>query len=165
MSEVIEDFIRQNPGLTVESDAFSGFLEQDRIRAWVGGDANRRERLRAEFSKTWAIVTATRHAPPSGQQVTVTVAPKPAPASLSADEPAHQLHVMCPACRRADVWRNGAHIACRHCGREYDDMLALVPVKPVGAFAFLFGEGWKGAATAAGIVLLLVGLYVLLRAI
>jgi hypothetical protein len=42
-------------------------------------------------------------------------------------------------------------------------MLGLIPAKVVGPFAFMFGEGWRGAVLAVGIVAILIGLYLVLR--
>lgn len=73
-----------------------------------------------------------------------------------------KLAVMCTTCGRVDVWMHGDIIGCRACGHVYDDMLQLVRVTPVGPFAFLFGEGWVGYATATGIAGGFVLLYFLL---
>jgi len=182
VSEVIESYIRRNPGLS-EKDAFEGFLREERIRAWVGADESRKERLRKEFGRVWGsmhgdgqLARASR-AGPSGpasleQPRTVRVniqaepeqAAKQVPPSLappSAD--ARKLSVMCTVCGRIDVWMQADHIGCRSCGRAYEDMLQLIRVTPVGPFAFLFGEGWVGYATAGGIVGAFTLLYFLLR--
>ena len=42
MSEVIEEYIRRNSGMQ-ESVAFEAFLQQDRIKAWVGTDESRKD--------------------------------------------------------------------------------------------------------------------------
>lgn len=75
-----------------------------------------------------------------------------------------RLQVLCASCKRIEVWMgDDQSIACRRCGHKYHDMLQLIRVTPVGPFAFLFGEGWQGAALAGGIAVGLVGLYLLLR--
>jgi hypothetical protein len=61
------------------------------------------------------------------------------------------------------VWLQGGTLSCRSCGTVYDDMLSLVPVRPVGPFAYLFGEGVKGILTATGIGLLLLAVYGVLK--
>lgn len=178
MSEVIEDYIRRNTGMS-EDAAFEGFLQQDRIRAWVGVDQSRRDRLRREFSRVWESlhppsttsrqgtlvreakqpiqVEVRREAPPQAQ------APEPRPQPRLNTGAARHLQVMCPVCRRLDVWLADGVIACRHCGRSYDDMLHLIPVKPVGPFEYVFGGGWKGVAKAAGVAAGLVLVYIALR--
>ena len=71
MSEVIENYIRRHPGLS-EKDAFEGFLQEERIKSWVGADESRKDRLRKEFGRTWGSLhgdTAPSHtarAGPSG---------------------------------------------------------------------------------------------------
>ena len=191
MSEVIEDYIRRNSGMS-EDAAFETFLQQDRIKSWVGTDASRRERLRREFSRVWdslhppstpsrqgALVREVRQEP--APQVSVrrpppAVAPAPAPAPSPAreaePEPARQrlqtgaprrLQVLCPVCSHMEVWLHEGDIQCRHCGRAYDDMLQLIPVSPVGPFAYVFGDGWQGVAKAAGVAAGLALLYMLLR--
>lgn len=176
MSEVIEDFIRRHPGLP-EGESFEAFLREPRIRAWVGDDATRRDRLHREFSRVWghlqpattgptATVTTARPAPP---QPMVREVPReaPAPRAVPVDVPAHpqarRLHLLCPTCARLDVWLQAGVITCHHCGTSYDDMLALVPVKPVGPFAYVFGEGAKGILTAGGVALLLLAVYGVLK--
>lgn len=57
MSEVIENYIRRNPGLS-EKDAFDGFLKEDRIQSWVGKEESRKDRLRKEFGRTWGSMHA-----------------------------------------------------------------------------------------------------------
>ncbi|GEM_PF-4521151 len=172
MSEVIEDFIRAHPGAT-ENEAFEGFAAQERIRAWLGSDANRRERLRREFARVWTQMeakstgTPTAMAQPRPIAVPVAIpeapAPAPAPVRVSAipreAPPMRHLKVLCARCERAEVWAEGSRIRCRRCGHEYDNMLDLVPVKPVGLFTFLFGEGKAGLVAAGGILLLLALLY------
>lgn len=182
MSEVIETYIRRHPGLTAR-EAFEGFLAEDRIKAWVGSDPARRERLQAEFERVWGSMSGeARPAPPvappappasparSGPAGPVIHAPRTFRVEVStpvADAPkaAHgrKLEVMCTSCRRVDVWMQGETIACRSCGHAYDDMLQLIRVTPVGPFEFLFGEGWVGYATATGLAGGLVLLYFLLR--
>lgn len=173
MSEVIEEYIRRHPGLR-EADAFEGFLKQDRIKAWVGADESRKERLRAEFGRVWQTLQGAA----GGTRGPVTMretdlemeerrkqmeAAKRVPVQVASDEPSRKLQLMCPACNRTEVWKQGHVIACRNCGRVYEDMLDLVPVKPVGPFAFVFGEGVQGWLTAGGIALLLLALYGVLR--
>lgn len=160
VSEVIEEFIRRNPQLALEPDAFESFLHVDRIRAWVGADGSRRERLRREFSRVWAdmhpVVVSKGQAlePPRARPAPPPPAPRAAP---------RKLHLLCAACSRMDVWSVEGRVECRHCGRAYDDLLDLVPVKPVGPFAYLFGEGAAGWLTAAGVAAGLAGLYLALR--
>lgn len=179
MSEVIEDYIRRNSGMR-EDEAFDTFLQQDRIKAWVGSDEGRKERLRREFTRVWQTLhppmTAARpaaekpRAPQEAVQVEVR-RPPPPPAPVQPQHveraavpaPPKKLHVLCPTCGKHDVYNVGGVIACRTCSHKYDNMLDLVPVRPVGPFTFLFGEGWKGLATAGGIALALVALYLLLR--
>ena len=180
MSEVIEDYIRRNSGMR-EDQAFEAFLQQDRIKAWVGTDEGRRERLRREFGRVWSTLhppmTTARPAaektrpPQEAVQVEVRRAP-PAPAAPvqpqhaeapRAPAPPKKLHVLCPTCGKHDVYNHGGVITCRTCSHKYDDMLELIPVQPVGPGTFLFGEGWKGIATAAGIVAALVLTYLVLR--
>lgn len=154
MSEVIETYIRRHPAMP-ESEAFEGFLRDERISRWVGADEARRERLRAEFARVWGQVRPSATAAPA----------RPAPALPPPSQlaPPRRLQVMCPACERLDVWSDAGVVECRACGAVYDDLLRLVPVRPVGPFAFLFGEGWTGVATAGGVALLLLGLYGVLR--
>jgi hypothetical protein len=157
VSEVIEEFIRRNPDLP-ESAAFDGFLQQERIQRWVGADPMRRERLRAEFVRVWRSMH-----PSSDGRTPVVVVREPAPAPSPSPAPAQKLDLMCAECNRLDVWRQAGVLSCRSCGRVYDDMLQLVPVKPVGPFEFMFGEGAAGWLAAAGIALLLLALYGVLR--
>lgn len=197
VSEVIENYIRRHPDLS-EKDAFDGFLNEERIKAWVGQDDSRKERLRKEFGRVWGTISGEGQlasgpkAGPSGPtarvaqravhvealQSTVTeerrvLAPIGTPGGLGTRPPStgslavgggRQLQVLCTNCRRIDVWMNDDQsILCRRCGKHYDDMLQLIRITPVGPFEFMFGEGWKGAATAAGIVAGLAGLYFVLR--
>ena len=78
---------------------------------------------------------------------------------------ARKLQVMCTSCGHIDVWMQDDVIGCRSCGHVYDDMLHLIRVTPVGPFEFLFGEGWAGYATAAGLAGGFALLYFLLRGI
>lgn len=210
MSEVIEDFIRRHPGAS-EGEAFEDFLGQPRIRAWVGDDASRRDRLHREFTRVWstmrggaaastaspAAARVVQQPPPVREPVArepavrepvrepvareptarepaarepAREAPRPhapqqarAPVRTNAAAAGRKLQLMCPSCARIDVWLEGGTISCRTCGTVYDDMLALVPVKPVGPFEYLFGEGTKGALTAVGVGLLLLGVYGVLK--
>lgn len=182
MSEVIEDFIRRNAGMA-EIEAFHGFLQQERIKTWVGTDEARRERLRREFSRVWATLhppatpsrqgslvrEVPRPAPPPESRVNVqiqrTAPPDPAEEAIrrSVTAPAKRLHVLCPTCGKLDVWLSDGSIACRTCSHIYEDMLQLIPVRPVGPFTFLFGEGLKGWLVAGGILLGLFLLYEVLR--
>lgn len=199
MSEVIESYIRRNPDLS-ERDAFEGFLREERIKAWVGTDEARKERLRKEFGRVWGAVHVTGQvaggaAPPTaragpsgpsaiggGRAVRVQVpseesdrvvaqvpvgaptAATPHGGGVAAMGGGRRLQVLCASCKRIEVWMgDDQSIACRRCGHQYDDMLHLIRVTPVGPFEFLFGEGWQGAAVAGGIALGLVGLYFLLR--
>lgn len=175
VSEVIEEFIRRNPG-SRESDAFERFLDEPRIRQWVGDDASRRERLRREFTRVWANLhpggggapasAVTTPRPPFVQHE-APAPPREAPRTLRVDvrpDPAaRRLQLLCPACTRVDVWLQAGVVSCRSCGRVYDDMLSLVPVKAVGPFAYVFGEGAKGILTATGIGLLLLAVYGVLK--
>lgn len=194
VSEVIENFIRRHPQLS-ESEAFDGFLSEDRIKSWVGTDQSRRERLRKEFGRVWAEhhveqvraqTPTSARAGPSGpartspsQAIRVEVTPSaqgPPVAPPSAPGPAQasrasatngggrKLQVLCTKCRRVDVWMAANNtVQCRACGLQYDDMLQLIRVTPVGPFEFIFGQGWRGIAMGAGIVAGLVGLYLILR--
>lgn len=175
MSEVIETYIRRHPGAS-EPEAFEGFLREERIKQWVGGDETRRERLRREFARVWSAIHnpegAAAKAGPAGPQSAVL---QPRAVRIEVQTPEKALHVnaagpharkldlLCTQCTRYDVWLAEGTIACRGCGRVYDDMLALVPVKPVGPLEFMFGEGWVGYATAAGIAAGLALLYVVFR--
>lgn len=174
MSEVIEGYIRRHPDLP-QAEAFAGFLQEERIRAWVGNDDARRERLQREFARVWesvhvtepTVVPTARSGPsgpspaPQGRTLRVEVTPvHEAPSSTGGGR---QLQVLCTNCRRMTVWMDGGLIHCRSCGHAFDDMLHLIRVTPVGPFAFLFGEGWKGAALAGGIGVGLVAMYLLLR--
>lgn len=100
---------------------------------------------------------------PPAPRVQVRPAQAPAPAQPRASIGGRRLQLLCPACARIDVWLDAGAITCRACGTAYDDMLALVPVKPVGPFEYLFGEGTKGALTAVGVGLLLLGVYGVLK--
>lgn len=180
MSEVIEHYIRDHPGVS-ENDAFEGFARQERIAAWLGSDPTRRERLRREFARVWSMMEAK--ATSGGQRMAplqprpVEPAPKPAQAPVPpprATEPmevprrvpvagGRKLSLLCPTCERLDVWADGGRVSCHHCGADYHDMLELVPVKVVGPFAFLFGEGAAGWLTAGGLVLLILLLYGVLK--
>lgn len=196
VSEVIENYIRRHPGVP-EKEAFEGFLLEDRIKTWVGGDDGRRERLRKEFGRVWGgmhvegqVTTAARVGPagPAGPQYTEgrgvrvqatddspqalqkPAQPRERPEAAQIMQPipamgaqSRKLAVMCTGCMRVDVWMDGGLIACRSCGKVYDDMLLLIRVTPVGPFEFLFGEGWVGYATATGIALALLALYGVLR--
>jgi hypothetical protein len=171
VSEVIEEFIRRNPG-SREPEAFERFLQEPRIRQWVGDDAGRRERLQREFSRVWenlhagassggassALATAPR---PAAREVHD--APRPMKVEVRPEATARHLHLLCPACARLDVWLQGGVLSCRSCGATYDDMLALVPVKPVGPFEYLFGEGIQGVLTAAAVGLFLLAVYGVLK--
>lgn len=175
MSEVIETYIRRHPGAS-ESEAFDGFLHEERIKQWVGADENRRERLRREFTRVWSTIHnpegAAAKSGPAGPQSTV-LQPRPVRIEVQATEKAinvntagphaRKLELLCPRCTRYDVWLAEGTIACRGCGNVYDDMLALVPVKPVGPLAFMFGEGWVGYVTAGGIAVALTLLYIFVR--
>lgn len=169
MSEVIREFIRAHEELS-EGDAFERFLREDRIRAWVGSDPERREKIRREFSRQWGSMRES----PSGSGAaaqTATRAPTVVqvrrdtpPANVQRPEgPARRLTLMCPACNELEVWTRGGLIECRGCGRHYENMLELVPVQPVGPFTYVFGEGWVGFATAVGLVLLLLAIYGVFR--
>ena len=184
VSEVIETYIRAHPGVT-ENDAFEGFARQERIAAWLGSDATRRERLRREFARVWSQMEASasagpqRMAPPQRREDAprLTQAPPPAPPkplpAMPEAEPmqvpvrpsasARKLNLLCPSCESLDVWSEAGRVRCHQCGRGYDNMLELVPVQSVGPFAFLFGEGATGWLTAGGIVLLLAILYGVLK--
>ncbi|HUR69951.1 MAG TPA: hypothetical protein VM370_11955 [Candidatus Thermoplasmatota archaeon] len=176
MSEVIENYIRRHPGLS-EKDAFDGFLQEERIRSWVGSDDSRKERLRVEFGRTWgsmhvqaSLEKGSARAGPSGpsqmqqaRTVRVEVTPEAVGDAHVASGPgARKLSVLCTGCKHMDVWMQGETISCHRCGRAYDDMLQLIRVTPVGPGEFLFGEGWRGVATGVGIVGGLAALYVLL---
>lgn len=180
MSEVIEEYIRRNSGMR-EDEAFNAFLQQDRIKAWVGSDEGRKERLHREFTRVWQTLhppmTAARPAAekprgPANDTVQVEIRRASAPAAPVQPQhveaprptgPAKKLHVLCPTCGKHDVFNQGGVIVCRTCTHRYDNMLDLIPVQPVGPFTFLFGEGWKGIATAVAIGAALVLLYVALR--
>lgn len=163
MSEVIEDYIRRHPGL-LESEAFDEFVRQDRIRQWLSADASRHERLRVEFGRVWENLQSAaggtrgavsmRETDQLKQRLQVQVTPQAPPVRLS---------LLCSVCNRIDIWRAGDVISCHNCGRVFDDMLELVPVKAVGPFAFAFGEGIGGVAVAVGLLLLLILLYGVLR--
>jgi hypothetical protein len=58
-----------------------------------------------------------------------------------------------------EVWAEGSLVRCRGCGHGYDNMLDLIPVRQVGAFAFVFGEGAAGWLAAGGVAILLILLY------
>lgn len=173
MSEVIENYIKRHPDLS-EKDAFDGFLNEDRIKSWVGIDDSRRERLRREFGRVWGamhvegqVTAGGARAGPSGpsglqQPRTVRVEVQPESVSGQGGTPARKLSVLCSNCKHMDVWMQGDTVQCHRCGRYFEDMLSLVRVTPVGPFAFLFGEGWKGAGVAGGIVGGLALLYLLL---
>lgn len=181
MSEVIENYIRRHAEVP-EAEAFEGFLRDERIRRWVGEDEGRRDRLRREFSKVYASLGQGASAPQVAQQVppphgrsgpagptAAATAPRPlrvevhAPAHAAPEGFARQLQLLCRDCAKYDVWLQGGTIQCRRCGREYDDMLSLIPVKPIGPFAFVFGEGWVGYVTAGGLAAGLGFLYYLVR--
>lgn len=181
MSEVIEEYIRRNGGMR-ETEAFEGFLQQDRIKAWVGADDARKERLRREFSRVWTSLhppstpsrpgTSARPERDATVQVEmrraiparpVEAPPTPAPVVQKVRIPPRRLTLLCPNCSRMDVWVDDNVIGCRSCHRAYEDMLTLVPVKPLPPFAFVFGEGWKGWATAGGVAVGIAALYLLLR--
>lgn len=179
MSEVIEEYIRRSSGMNEEA-AFEGFLQQDRIKAWVGTDTSRRERLHREFTRVWASLhppsTPSRQGslhkekPAQVAAVPITVRREEAPAVVEVPPqpklqtgPPRRLQVLCPVCSHMEVWLQGGDIACRHCGREFADMLTLIPVKAVGPFTYMFGEGIEGVLKAAGVVAGLALLYVVLR--
>lgn len=180
MSEVIRDFIKDHEKLG-EAKAFEQFLEQERIRAWVGDDPQRREKIRREFARIWATQEGegqnvvqvqkpeTPEAPPkpeSDSHVPIhrgkskAVVERPVP---STETGYRHLNLLCTNCDGLDVWNKGHVIECRGCGRVYDNMLELVPVQPVGPFTYLFGEGTGGVATAVGLVLLLLVIYGVFR--
>lgn len=186
LSEVIEEFIRRHPGMA-ERDAFEAFLREPRIASWVGADASRRERLQREFDRVWSRLQDEPAAPAAPSAPAAPPAPaapaqakRPAPiVHHEAPEPprsarvdvrthrahgaARRLNLLCPACTRVDVWLADGAITCRSCQTTYEDMLALVPVKPVGPFAYVFGEGVKGYLTAGGVALLLLVVYGVLK--
>jgi hypothetical protein len=180
VSEVIEDYIRRNPSDS-EDHAFDGFLKMDRIATWVGNDDGRRERLRREFTRVWSAMHPVvlpkmgpaALEPPKPRETRSTDArprapePKPAhrPTALETKEPPRKLHLLCATCSKMDVWRSDGQFLCRNCGRSYDDLLDLIPVRPVGPFAFMFGDGATGWLTAGGITVGLAALYYLLRSL
>lgn len=86
-----------------------------------------------------------------------------APSGSRAASGTRRLNLLCPACGRLDVWLQDGAISCHGCGRAYDDMLALVPVKPVGPFEYVFGEGVVGYLKAAGVGTLLLLVYGVLK--
>lgn len=63
--------------------------------------------------------------------------------------------VMCPKCGsvrlHAHLDHDAVNIRCRQCDSVYTDLLELIPVRRVGPFAFLFGEGLGGVGTAVGL--------------
>jgi hypothetical protein len=146
LSRLIVDFIATH-GALPEEDAFERFVAQEPIASWVKGDSHRRERVEREFRFAW------RQQRPSSPR-TVEVRTPAADAG-----PPRQLSLLCPACMKLDVWSRGDLVECYSCGRVYDDLLALVPIRRIGPFAFVFGTGWRGVATAAGLTLLLVAVY------
>jgi hypothetical protein len=180
VSDVIETYIRRNSGMT-EDAAFEGFLREERIRTWVGEDAARRDRLRREFTRVWQGLqpptTPSRTAPPLVRPASPSPQPQPvvvrpivevqAPPPVRHASPAgaapRQLSVLCPTCGKMDVWLEGGEISCRACATSYDNMLDLIPVKPVGVLEFYFGTGWNGLLTAGAIVLGLISVYLLLH--
>lgn len=179
MSEVIRDFIKEHPQLG-ESDCFEEFLQQERIRAWVGTDPQRREKIRGEFHRIWVVEKdpgantvqvqrTTVPTPPSEVRVhkdTAAMASGQGPAArptLGSQVAPRKLNLLCASCDGTDVWAKGHLIECRRCGRIYDNMLDLVPVQPVGPFTYMFGEGAGGVATAVGLVLFLLVIYYLFR--
>ena len=174
LSEVIETYIRRHPGLS-EKDAFDGFLKEERIKAWVGSDESRKERLRSEFGRVWGslnvegkMANSARSGPSGPTQMqsprTVRIDVQAEKKPVAPPEPgARKLQVMCTSCGHIDVWMQDDIIGCRSCGHVYEDMLHLIRVTPVGPFEFLFGEGWAGYATAAGLVGGFALLYFLLR--
>lgn len=90
-------------------------------------------------------------------------ASRPMGASSSVSTATRRLNLLCPACARLDVWLQDGEISCHGCARVYDDMLALVPVKPVGPFEYVFGEGPMGYVKAAGVGTLLLLVYGVLK--
>lgn len=176
MSDVIETYIRRNSGMT-EDAAFEGFLQEDRIKSWVGADDSRKERLRREFTRVWASLhpPATTSRPgqpltrsaPQQQTAPVVVRPVVSVAPAAAPHPsasgARKLPVLCTTCGRLDVWLEEGIILCHACSTPFDNLLDLIPVKAVGVLEFYFGTGWKGMATAVGIVVGFVLLYVFLQ--
>lgn len=103
------------------------------------------------------------NAPQMSRPDTGKVGHRPTPSE--AQDLARHLNLLCATCSRLDVWRVGGDIVCRNCGRKYDDLLDLVPVTPVGPFAYAFGEGLTGWLTAGGIAAGLAALYILLRSL
>jgi len=189
VSEVIENFIRRRPGIS-RDEALEEFLGDDRIATWIGGDASRRTRLENEFARVWEDVTSGPLDPSSAAALDApevisheegdarppadprTLAPKipskaapptPPVRRIEGAPPARRLDLLCPNCAAFDVWSEDGIVACHNCHAEYDNMLDLVPVEPVGPFAFLFGDGWMGWVTAAGLTAALAILYLVLR--
>lgn len=136
MSEVIEDYIRRNATLT-EADAFQGFLQQDRIRTWVGADEGRKERLRREFTRVWAEMhhlTSARAGPAgpatgASTAATAVHAPSPAPpvhapaahappAPIVREEPRPaKLRVDAPTAPAVHSGGRRLQLLCSACGR------------------------------------------------
>lgn len=111
-------------------------------------------------------------APATRPQPAQPAQPKPAPQPAAQSPPAaprlqtgaRRLLVLCPQCARMDVWLQGGDIGCRSCGQAFPDMLQLIPVKPVGPFEYVFGEGVAGYLKAGGVAVGLAALYAALRA-
>jgi ribosomal protein S27E len=168
VSDVIEDYIRRHPSPSLD-EAFRGFLGEARIHAWVGTDAARRDRLYREFTRVWGATMSPRGAystlGSNGRSVLLspTIATVRRDAAPPPTQEGRQLRVLCPACASFAVYSVGTTVSCTACGAVHEDMLALIPVTPVGPFAFVFGSGWKGAVRAVLVGAALVALYGVLR--
>lgn len=130
MSEVIENYIRRHPDLG-EKEAFEGFLREERIKAWVGTDDSRKERLRKEFGRVWGSmnvegqVASSARAGPSGpaqmqqpRSVRVDVTPAAVPAPQGPVRPEHAppaLHAHAHAAPGASARK--LQVMCANCAK------------------------------------------------
>lgn len=180
-SSFIETFIAAKRGATKE-DAFREFVALPRISEWAGADPSRVARLKDEFDRAWARMRASE-ADAAAEADAAPLAAKPAaaparPAPAAPKAPAESAprkprvgkpvaSVMCTSCGsmnlHAHLAGDAVLIKCASCDTVYRDLLELIPVKEVGPFEFVFGEGWKGVVTFVALLALVVAVGVALR--
>lgn len=177
-SSFIETFIAAKRGVTKE-EAFREFVALPRISEWAGADASRVTRLKDEFDRAWARMRASEADAAaeagSGSSAPQAATAPAAPAARAPTEAASRrpragkpvASVMCTSCGsmnlHAHLAGDAVLIKCASCDTVYRDLLELIPVKEVGPFEFVFGEGWKGVATFVALLVLVVAVGVALR--
>lgn len=173
--ETLREFVLRNRGLP-KAQALDQVFEMPKVRAWVGSDTARRERLTREFERLWAEV-AVGESP-------ARLAPRPqphmGPAHQHADERvvreaarppkvvrSRREKFICSACGSYDIFSesdgHAVHVRCRQCKTEFPDLLALVPVVEVGPFELFFGHGREAAVKIGAITLVWAAVILLMR--